>query len=239
MNNLFNQLAEHAIFVLEFAGIVILMFVIAYVVEKLSKQKDGNSERILSTKKVVIIGVFSAISTVLMLLEFPLFFAPGDIYKMDFSELPALLVGFAYGPVSAVMVELVKIILKTLIKGTSTAFVGELANFVVGCSFLLPATIIYRLKKTKKTAIVSCIAGTLMITAFGSFFNAVYLIPTFAGMYGIDVNTIVGMGQSVNSHITSITSFIFMAVAPFNLLKGIIDSVITVLIYKRLRPIMK
>ena len=232
-------MADNAIFLLEFLGIVILMFVAAYAVEKVAKKRSGDTERILSTKKIVVCGVFSAISAILMVLEFGLPFAPPGIYKFDFSELPALIAGFAYGPVAAVMIEFIKVVIKTFIKGTSTAFVGELANFVVGCSFVLPASIIYRLKKTKKVAVISCIVGTLMITAFGSFFNAVYLIPTFANMYGLDINAIVGMGTAVNSHIVSLSSFIFLAVAPFNLVKGTVDSVLTILLYKRLRAVIK
>lgn len=239
MKTFFSQMADNAIFLLEFLGIVILMFVAAYAVEKVAKQRSGDTERILSTKKIVVCGVFSAISAILMVLEFGLPFAPPGIYKFDFSELPALIAGFAYGPVAAVMIEFIKVVIKTFIKGTSTAFVGELANFVVGCSFVLPASIIYRLKKTKKVAVISCIVGTLMITAFGSFFNAVYLIPTFANMYGLDINAIVGMGTAVNSHIVSLSSFIFLAVAPFNLVKGTVDSVLTILLYKRLRAVIK
>lgn len=239
MKTFFSQMADNAIFLLEFLGIVILMFVAAYAVEKVAKKRSGDTERILSTKKIVVCGVFSAISAILMVLEFGLPFAPPGIYKFDFSELPALIAGFAYGPVAAVMIEFIKVVIKTFIKGTSTAFVGELANFVVGCSFVLPASIIYRLKKTKKVAVISCIVGTLMITAFGSFFNAVYLIPTFANMYGLDINAIVGMGTAVNSHIVSLSSFIFLAVAPFNLVKGTVDSVLTILLYKRLRAVIK
>lgn len=239
MKTFFSQVADNAIFLLEFLGIVILMFVAAYAVEKVAKKRSGDTERILSTKKIVVCGVFSAISAILMVLEFGLPFAPPGIYKFDFSELPALIAGFAYGPVAAVMIEFIKVVIKTFIKGTSTAFVGELANFVVGCSFVLPASIIYRLKKTKKVAVISCIVGTLMITAFGSFFNAVYLIPTFANMYGLDINAIVGMGTAVNSHIVSLSSFIFLAVAPFNLVKGTVDSVLTILLYKRLRAVIK
>lgn len=239
MKETISAMAENAVFVLEFAGIILLMFVIAYAVEKIAKNKNKETERILSTKKVVVVGLFSAISAILMVLEFGLPFAPPGIYKFDFSELPALIVGFAYGPVAAVMTEFIKIVLKTFIKGTSSAFVGELANFVVGCSFVLPASIIYRLKKTKKNAIVSCVVGAIIITIVGSLFNAFYLIPTFAAMYGMPIEAIVEMGTAVNKNITDLTTFILWAVAPFNLLKGAVISVITMLIYKKLSPVLK
>ena len=239
MNNLFSQIAENAVFVLVFAGVIILMFLIAYVVEKLVKKKNGDTERILSTRKIVIIGMFSALSTVLMLFEFPVPFAPPGIYKLDFSELPALIGGFAFGPVAGIMIEFIKILLKTVIKGTSTAFVGELANFFVGCSFVLPATIIYRIKKNKISAIISCIVGTIMITIVGSTFNATYLLPTFAKMFGMEVDAIISMGTAVNSHVNSLSDFIILIVAPVNILKGTMVSVITLLIYKPLSPILK
>lgn len=239
MNNFFSQVADNALFVLEFAGIVLLMFVVAYAIEKIAKKKNNDTERILSTRKVVVVGIFSAISALLMLIEFGLPVAPAGIYKMDFSELPALIVGFAFGPVAGVMTEFIKVLLKTLIKGTSTAFVGELANFVVGCGFILPATIIYSFKKSKINAVIACAVGTLVIAIVGSTFNAFYLIPTFAKMYGMDISVIVGMGTAINSHITNVATFALYAVAPFNLIKGVIISVITLLVYKRLSPIIK
>ncbi len=240
--DLFNTVAENAMFVLEFLGIVVAVFLIACIFEKSMKKKaaDTNeaSERILTTKKIVVCGMFAAISTVLMIFDFPVPFAP-SFYKLDFSELPALLAGFAYGPVAGVMVEFVKIVLKVLVKGTSTAFVGELANFVIGCGLILPAAVIYKMNKTKKTAIVSCVIGTLAITVIGSLFNAFYLLPAFCKLYGMPMEAIIGMGSAVNPKITSVTSLVILAVAPLNLLKGTINSVITMLIYKRLGKLIK
>ncbi len=105
-------------------------------------------------------------------------------------------------------------------KGTSTAFVGDLANFVIGCSFILPASVIYMFKKTKKNAILSSAAGTFCMTVFGTMFNAVYLLPAFSRLYGMPLDTIVGMGTAINGSITSVTTLVIFAVAPMNLLKG-------------------
>ncbi len=243
MSNFFSQLAEHAVFALEFLGIIIALFIVAYIVEKISSSKESKDgakkEKILDTRKVAVIGIFAALSTILMLFEFPVFFLPADMYKLDFTELPALIAGFAYGPVVGVMIEFIKVLLKTMIKGTHTAFVGELANFAVGCSFILPATISYRLKKSRTMAVVSCAVGTVIITIFGSLFNAVYLIPAFAGMFGMPVDVIIGAGHEVNKNINDLTTFVLWGVAPLNLIKGLINSVVTLLLYKKLRPIMK
>lgn len=235
---LLQTVMENAIFVAEFIGIVAALVVLAYCMEKIAKKKSGSKERILSTRKIAIIGMFSAIAAVLMVLEFPLPFAP-SFYGMDFSELPALIGTFAFGPVAGVLIEFCKIVLKILFKPTSTAFVGELANFAVGCSFLLPASCVYLFHKTKKSALIGSIAGTLCMTVFGTAFNAVYLLPKFAQLFGMPLDVIIGMGTAVNPAIDSITTLVVFAVAPLNLLKGGLVSVITMLIYKKISPIIK
>ena len=235
---LLQTVMENAIFVAEFIGIVAALVVLAYCMEKIAKKKSGSKERILSTRKIAIIGMFSAIAAVLMVLEFPLPFAP-SFYGMDFSELPALIGTFAFGPVTGVLIEFCKIVLKILFKPTSTAFVGELANFAVGCSFLLPASCVYLFHKTKKSALIGSIAGTLCMTVFGTAFNAVYLLPKFAQLFGMPLDAIIGMGTAVNPAIDSITTLVVFAVAPLNLLKGGLVSVITMLIYKKISPIIK
>ncbi len=241
-NDLLTTVTKNAVFVLEFLGLVLAVFLIAYLFEKYSKKKEEASgkapERILTTKKIVVIGMFSAISTVLMVFDFPVPFAP-PFYKFDFSELPAMIAGFAYGPVAGVMVEFIKIVLKVLVKGTSTAFVGELANFVIGCGLILPSAVIYRMHKSRKTAIVSCITGTVVITIVGSLFNALYLIPAFCRLYGMPLEAIIEMGMKVNPSINSVTTLVLFAVTPLNLLKGAVNSLITLIVYKRLRGLIK
>lgn len=236
--DLLTAVAENVVFVLEFLGIVLAIFLVAYIFDKVAKKRNGDTERILSTKTVVLVGMLSAVATVLMLFEVPVPFAP-PFYKLDLSELPALISGFAYGPVAGIMVEFVKIVLKTLVKGTSTAFVGELANFVIGCGLILPASVIYRFRKTKKNALIACIAGTVVITVIGPAFNAVYLLPAFSKLYGMPMEAIIGMGTSINPAINSVGMLVIMCVAPLNLIKGAIDCVLTMLIYKPLSRILK
>ena len=121
----------------------------------------------LNIRNLVLIAMMAAIAMVLMLFEVPLPMIAPSFYEIDLSELPVLIGTFAMGPVAGVLIELVKILLKLLIKGTSTAYVGDLANFLVGCSFLLPAGIIYHMKKTKKSAIIGMIAGTVTMAVAG------------------------------------------------------------------------
>jgi riboflavin transporter FmnP len=148
-----------------------------------------------------------------------------------------LICTFYLGPVSGVVCELLKVLLKLLFKGTTTAFVGDFANFAVGCSFVLPASILYHKNKTKKGAILALGVGTLVMTVFGSLFNAWYLLPKFAELYGISLDAILQMAAAVNPAITSIQKLVFFAVVPFNLLKGVIDSALTFLLYKRVEKV--
>ena len=152
MNDLGSKVADNMLFVAEFAGLVFVIFLIAYLVEKRIHLKNHDTERILSTRKIALVGLFAAVSAVLMVLEVPVPFAP-PFYKIDLSELPILSITFAFGPVAGVMTEFIKILLKLIMKSTSTAFVGELANFSVGCTLILPAGIIYLRRKTKKMAL--------------------------------------------------------------------------------------
>ena len=238
MNDLGSKVADNMLFVAEFAGLVFVIFLIAYLVEKRIHLKNHDTERILSTRKIALVGLFAAVSAVLMVLEVPVPFAP-PFYKIDLSELPILIITFAFGPVAGVMTEFIKILLKLIMKSTSTAFVGELANFSVGCTLILPAGIIYLSRKTKKMALIACVTGTLGMTLFGSAFNAVYLLPKFAQLFGMPLEAIVGMGTKINPSITSVETMALFAVAPLNLLKGSIDTVLTILLYKRLSPILK
>lgn len=240
MSNFFEKVVENTLFAVEFLLIIVAMFLVALALEKLADKKNGTKERTFSTRKMAVTGMFSAIAMILHMLDFPLPFAP-FFYRLDFSELPVLIGAFAFGPVTGVVTEAVKILLKLFIKGTSTAFVGDLANFVIGCSFILPASTIYYFKKNKKSAITGCIIGTLILTLFGTAFNAVYLLPAFSKLYGMPLDSILAMGSEVNKLMTdgSIVSFVICCVAPMNLIKGGSVSLVTMLVYKRLSPIIK
>ena len=240
MKDLFQTVAENWMYVLSFLVIIAALFIVALLLEKAARKKNGVTGPVFGTRKVAMIGMFSAIAMILHLFDFPLPFAP-DFYKLDFSELPILIGSFAFGPAAGVMMEFIKILLKLFIKGTSTVFVGDLANFVIGCSFILPASVIYAFRKSKKTAILACCIGTLILTVFGTAFNAVYLLPAFSKLYGLPMETLIGMGSKVNPLVSngSIISFVAACVAPLNLIKGASVSIVTLLIYKPLSPIIK
>ena len=192
----------------------------------------------LTTKMITQIGMLGAIATVLMLFEIPLPFAP-SFYEIDFSEVPVLVGCFSMGPLAGALIELVKIILNFVINGTVTAGVGEVANFIIGCALCVPAGLIYKKKKTKKSALIGLVVGTVFMTILGCFVNAYILLPTYAAAFKMPIEGLVQMGTAVNANINSLFTFVMFAVAPFNLLKGVLDSVIVMAIYKKISPILK
>ena len=212
MNNLKETIANIAGAPGRFAALLLLIvvaFVIAYFAERLARkqelEKNGTVEAMFSTRKIAIIGVFSAIAFVLMLLEFPLPIAP-SFNKFDFSDIPALIGGFSAGPMGAVMIEFIKVTLNVLIQGPTPGFVGEIANFCVGAAFVIPATVIYRFKKTRKAALISCLAGTVCIAIVGSLLNAFFLLPAYAIMFGSGIDTFIGMGAAINPAISNVAT---------------------------------
>lgn len=189
-------------------------------------------------RTIVQIGMLSAIAIVLMLFEIPLPFAP-SFYEIDFSEVPVMVGCFVMGPLAGAAIEFVKILLNFVINGTATAGVGEAANFVIGCALCVPAGIIYKRNHTRKGALIGMLTGTVIMTVAGCFINAFILLPAYGAAFGMPIDALVGMGTAVNSHITSLTTFVIFAVAPFNLLKGVLVSLIVFIIYKKIRPIFK
>ena len=188
-------------------------------------------------KIITKIAVLSAIATVLMLIEFPLWFAP-EFYKLDLSEIVVLIGAFALGPLAGACIELIKVALNLLINGTITGGVGELANFIIGCSFVLPAALIYRSRKKISFALLGMAAGTVVLTLTGGLLNYYLLLPLYAKVYGAPIEALVQMGTAINPSVTDLKSFVFLAVMPFNLIKGVVSSLITLLLYKRLSPIL-
>ena len=234
MTDLWKQILDN----LSFVGVSLAIVVGLALLARLAEHFLPEKRKVSPARRVSIIGISAAIAAVLHVLDFPLVILAPEFYKLDFSELPVLLCGFYLGPSATVVCEGAKILLKLLLKGTSTAFVGDLANFVVGCSLVLPATVFYHAHKSKHSAIIGLAIGTLVMTVFGSAFNAVYLLPKFAQLYGIPLDTIIAMGTAIRGGVSNISTFVLLCVAPLNLLKGTVVSVLTMLLYKRVaRPL--
>jgi len=192
----------------------------------------------LNVRYMVQIGMLGGVATLLMLFEIPLWFAP-SFYEIDLSEVAVLVGAFAMGPLAGIMIETIKILLNFILNGTATAGIGEFANLLLGISLVVPAGILYRRKKTKKGAAAGLLVGTLTMTLIGSLVNAFVLLPVYATAFGMPMEALVGMGTAVNPAITGLGTFVLFAVVPFNILKGIVVSIVTLLIYKKLSPILK
>ena len=192
----------------------------------------------MKVRNVVQIGMLSAIAIILMQFEVPLPFAP-PFYKIDFSEIPVLVGCFVMGPLAGAVVELIKVILNMVISGTTTGGVGDIANFLIGCAMCIPAGMIYKKYHTKKSALVGMTVGTIFMTAIGCLLNAYVLLPVYAKVFELPMDALIEMGTAVNPSITGVSSFVVLAVAPFNLLKGVLVSLIVFLTYKKISPIFK
>lgn len=186
----------------------------------------------LSTRDIATVAVLAAISAVLFMVEIPVVL----FYKLDLSNLPVLLGAFAMGPVQGTLILLVKSLLGLL--HSSSQGVGELADFLMGLAMLLPAGLIYQRHKDRKGAILGMAVGTVVATLAGVLTNLYLMIPFYGAAFGMPVEAIVAMGQSLIPAVDSELKFVFWITAPFNLLKWIIISVVTALIYKPLSPIL-
>lgn len=233
-----ESLVENAGFVAVALLVAALIFAVSFATEKMLKYK----REVSAVRKLTIMALFAALAIIINLFSFPIpVIAPG-FYKMDFSEIPVLICGFLFGPVAGAMVEFIKILLNLLINGTGTMFVGEFANFVVGCSLVVPASIIYMIARTKRGALVGMISGTAIMVAAGCMLNAWLLLPWYAENFfaakgGMDA--IVGAGTDVHSVVNNVFTFVVLIVAPFNLIKGVVVSAVTFIVYKKLGKVLK
>lgn len=163
------------------------------------------------------IGILSAIGVILMLFQIPV--VPAFPWlQIDLSDIPALIGGFAFGPLAGVIIEALKNVLHILVSGSSTGGVGEIANFLIGVSFVWPASYIYNREKTKKNAIIGMIVGTISIIIMGILANIYILLPLF----------------HISFKGKALLTYILVGIIPMNLLKSILISVITLILYNKL-----
>ena len=184
--------------------------------------------------KIAVTAILGAVATVLMFLSFPMPFLIPSFVKMDFSELPALLAAFSLGPASGVAVCLIKNLINVF--STTTGGVGELANFLMGIFFVLPAGWIYRRKKTRKGAMIAAIIGAISMAVFSVPINYFISYPFYTSFMPLDV--IIGMYQDLIPSVDGLLACLLIFNMPFTLLKGLLDVVLAFLIYKPLSPLL-
>lgn len=193
-------------------------------------------KRILTPRTMVSVAMAATLSFILMQFNFNLPFAP-EFIKLDVADVPALIIAFSIGPAAGAVTELLKNMLHLFT--TSTGGVGELSNFVLGCMFVVPAGIIYKRNKTRKTALIAMLTGTLCMALGGMFTNLFIMFPFYTLVMGIPMEAIIGMCSKIIPFVDTEAKVILVSVTPFNILKGVIVSVITFLLYKHLTPIIR
>ena len=188
------------------------------------------------TRKIAVTGIMSAVSAVLMMLSFNIPIMPSFI-KMDFSELPALITAFSIGPIWGVAVCLIKNLVNLPL--TTTAGVGELSNFVLGTLFVLPAGLIYQKKKTRAGALIGSAVGSLIMAVVSIPWNYFVTYPAFVKILNFPLTSILGMYQKINPDVNGLWGALLVFNLPYTFCKGLVISLLTFLIYKRLSPILK
>lgn len=200
------------------------------------KSRVFPSSHRLSTADLTRIAVLAALSAVLFLtIEIPIV----AFYKLDFSNLPAVLGGFAMGPVAGVIILALKDIMHILVKGLgSTMGIGDLGDFLMGVAYVLPAALLYQRKRTRRAALTGMLTGTVCMIVAGVLINWLLLIPVYQTAYHMDLAGIVAMATKALPFVDSEWKLLLCVTAPFNLLKGLAVSILAALIYKPLSPLL-
>lgn len=195
-------------------------------------------ERKSNLNLLVKIAVLSALAGVLMLLKIPLPIFP-DWLTIDLSDLPAVIGALVLGPLAGVIVEIIKVLINLMLNGTQTGGVGEFANILIGVSFVLPVGLLYKQRKTFKSAITGCLIGIVSMALAGVVLNYFVLLPLYAKVYGIEVIGFVEFAKILpltGQFLNTVFDFVLIIIAPFNIIKGIMITVITALLYKFVVP---
>ena len=196
------------------------------------------TKKVLTTKNLTMIAMFSAISAVLMVFEIQLPFSPSFV-KFDFSDLPVMLGGFLIGPFAGGIIAFMKILLHFLLNGTTSFFVGDLSNLLLTLSFVLPASFIYQQKKTKKTAIQGLLVSIICTSLLAIIFNLFLIFPLYLKVLNLKMVDLINMIHVVNPLVKDVFTMIVFSLLPFNLFKYSIVSTITMLSDKKLSILFK
>lgn len=187
-------------------------------------------------RAITLTAVMGGLGTVLMMLELSIPIMPSFI-KLDFSELPALIASFAYGPVYGIIVCLIKNLIHIFFG--STMCIGEISNFILGAIFVGTAGLIYKKNKTKKGALISCLIGAVVMAVISIFTNYFIVYPLYVKVLGMPMEAILGMYQAILPAADNLWKALIIFNLPFNIAKGLIDAIFCFLIYKRISPILK
>ena len=190
------------------------------------------------THKLTVTALLSAVAFILMFIEFPIPALIPSFVKMDISDLPELLAAFSLGPIYGVAVTFLKNLLHIVFKGTSSAYVGELCNFLLGAVFSLAAGFIYQRKKSCKSALIGAIIGAVLMALVSVPMNYYVVYPAYVVCYGMPLEAIIGMYQAILPSADSLIKCLTIFNMPFTFCKGMLDVLLCFLIYKPLSPLL-
>ncbi len=190
------------------------------------------------TNYIVKVAMLSAAATILFFIKAPIPFIAPPFYEFDLSNIASLIGSFALGPMAGVLIELIKNLLNLMIDGSITGGVGELSNFLTGCAFVLPSSILFMKNKNKNSAIIGLLAGVIVMTAFSYISNIYIMIPAYSKALSLPIENIVSMGTAIHESIDSMNDMVLLCAVPFNMIKGVILSILTFLLYKKIRTIL-
>ena len=190
------------------------------------------------THKLTVTAMLSAVAFILMFIEFPIPALIPSFVKLDISDLPELLAAFSLGPVYGVAVTFLKNLLHIVFKGTSSAYVGELCNFLLGAVFSLVAGFIYQWKKSRKSALLGSVVGAALMAVISVPLNYFVVYPAYVVCYGMPLEAIIGMYQAILPSADSLIKCLTIFNLPFTFCKGMLDVLLCFLIYKPLSPLL-
>lgn len=197
-------------------------------------KKERKHTKKLQVRKLAMTGMLSAVAFVLMFISISVPVMPSFI-KLDLSELPALIGAFSMGPVSGLAICFLKNLLH--LTASNTGGVGELSNFILGSIFVVTAGVVYDYKKTKTGAMIGAFIGAVLMAVFSVFTNYYIVYPAYTLM--MPMEAIVGAYQALNSHVEDLWDALIWFNLPFTFVKGMLSVIITLLVYKRLSPLIK
>ena len=190
------------------------------------------------THKLTVTAMLSTVAFLLMFIEFPIPALIPAFVKLDISDLPELLAAFSLGPIYGVIVTLLKNVLFSVLHGTSSAYVGELFNFIMGSVFSFTAGFIYQKKKSRKSALIGALVGALLMAVLSVPLNYFVVYPAYVVCYHLPLEAIIGMYQAILPSADSLIKCLVIFNLPFTLVKGLLDAVLCMVIYKPLSPIL-
>ena len=190
------------------------------------------------THKLTVTAMLSAVAFILMFIEFPIPALIPSFVKMDISDLPELLAAFSLGPIYGVAVTFLKNLLHIVFKGTSSAYVGELFNFLMGSVFAFSAGFIYQWKKSRKSALLGSVVGAALMAVISVPLNYFVVYPAYVVCYGMPLEAIIGMYQAILPSADSLIKCLTIFNLPFTFCKGMLDVLLCFLIYKPLSPLL-